>query len=41
MDAQLFAGLEEIEQHEEELAMLGEDKEIGNKWYHSIGRWLF
>jgi amino acid permease len=41
MDAQLFAGLEEIEQHEEELAMLGQDKEIGNKWYHSIGRWLF
>lgn len=40
-EAQLFEGLEEIEAHEEELAKLGLDKEIGHKWYHRLTRWLF
>jgi len=40
-EAQLFEGLEEIEEHEEELAKLGLDKEIGHKWYHRLTRWLF
>jgi amino acid permease len=40
-EAQLFEGLEEVEAHEQKLALLGLDTEIGHKWYRRLARWLF